>query len=64
MEGWEHLKAFGYAPGDYVMTCKGCGERAWHVDKRASRCRPCAEKAYQDHQQFMPVGENANGDGI
>jgi hypothetical protein len=43
---WEHLKAYGYAPGGYMMSCRGCGNQVIFVDKRASRCRSCAEAAY------------------
>ena len=43
---WEHLKAYGYAPGGYMMTCRGCNKQVIDVDKRASRCRTCAETAY------------------
>jgi len=44
-EQWEHLKAYGYAPGNYMMTCRGCNTEVIGVDKRASRCKPCAIKA-------------------
>ncbi len=44
-EQWEHLKAYGYAPGNYMMTCCGCNTEVIGVDKRASRCKPCAIKA-------------------
>lgn len=44
-EKWEHLKAYGYAPGGYMMTCRGCNTTVIDVDKRASRCKSCATKA-------------------
>lgn len=40
---WFYLKDYGYAPGDYMITCRGCGKTVEGVDKRASRCRFCAE---------------------
>lgn len=46
---WKHLKRFGYAPGDYMNLCSDCGETVTGVDKRAQRCRPCAEKRYAEH---------------
>lgn len=39
------LRPFGYAPGDYMMRCRGCDELVFDVDKRASRCLQCAEAA-------------------
>lgn len=35
---------YGYAPGGYAITCFDCKEKAWDCDKRASVCKPCAEK--------------------
>jgi hypothetical protein len=55
-EQWEHLKAYGYAPGNYMMTCRGCNTEVIGVDKRASRCKPCAIKAAA---QPAPVQEPA-----
>ena len=43
---WEHLNAYGYAPGGYMMICRGCNKQVIDVDKRASRCKTCAETAY------------------
>ncbi len=42
---WEHLKPYGYAPGNYMSRCLDCGATPV-MDKRALRCRPCAERAY------------------
>jgi len=44
--GWEHLKSFGYAPGNYMGRCHTCNEIVSDVDKRAITCRPCAEMLY------------------
>lgn len=41
--GWEHLKQYGYAPGNYMNKCHTCGKVVEFVDKRAITCRPCAE---------------------
>lgn len=38
----ERLKAYGYAPGNYMSKCDDCGSTDWDADKRARRCRPCA----------------------
>lgn len=48
---WQHLKAFGYAPGDYMNKCLRCGAHVGAVDKRATSCRPCAEKAFAAAKQ-------------
>jgi hypothetical protein len=40
---WLHLKAFGYAPGDYMSKCHCCKQVVDGLDKRAVTCRPCAE---------------------
>lgn len=45
-EEWWHLKQYGYAPGDYIITCFDCKQKVWDCDKRASICRPCAEKRH------------------
>lgn len=49
-ESWEHLIQFGWAPGGYLIKCGDCGEQPWWCDKRAWRCRPCAEKR---HAHFL-----------
>ncbi len=43
---WEHLKPFGYAPGNYTGHCHDCGKEWIDQDKRAWTCRACAEKKY------------------
>jgi len=43
--GWEHLKAYGYAPGNYMSRCYQC-DATPVMDKRARTCRPCAEKLH------------------
>lgn len=45
-EEWWHLKQYGYAPGGYTIRCFDCEEKVWDCDKRASICRPCAEKRH------------------
>lgn len=45
--GNKQLKVFGYAPGDYMSTCLGCGQSKVGLDKRASSCRECAERRYK-----------------
>lgn len=41
------LRQYGYAPRDYSKgPCHSCGVRMTDVDKRAWRCRSCAEKLY------------------
>ena len=42
-EVWEHLKRYGYAPGNYMNKCSCCGHVVLNVDKRAITCRACAE---------------------
>jgi hypothetical protein len=42
---WWPLRQFGYAPGGYIITCRGCDLQNWDCDKRATTCRQCAEKA-------------------
>jgi hypothetical protein len=43
---WEHLKEFGYAPGNYVNYCHSCRNNNAGVDKRATKCLSCAMKLY------------------
>jgi len=66
---WEHLNAYGYAPGGYMMICRGCNKQVIDVDKRASRCKTCAETAYardthppqRTEQNFCPrCGKRTN----
>jgi hypothetical protein len=45
--GWAHLKAYGYAPGSYSCVCFTC-KKVSDLDKRATRCRPCAEKLHAE----------------
>lgn len=50
------LVPFGWAPGGYIQTCKGCDEK--HIAaKRASRCQDCAE--YARDQQLATVAGRA-----
>ena len=48
---WEHLKAYGYAPGGYMMICRGCKNEVINVDKRALRCRACAEAEFTRNKE-------------
>lgn len=48
-DDWRHLKDYGYAPGGYMSRCRTCGDTPV-MDKRAWRCRPCAEAAYANGQ--------------
>ena len=43
-DDWLHLKQYGFAPGDYMSKCHTCGFVVCGLDKRASCCRPCAER--------------------
>lgn len=45
--GDKQLKIFGYAPGQYMTKCMGCGQTKDGLDKRASSCRDCAERRYR-----------------
>ena len=43
----EHLRAFGWAPGQYLHRhCSDC-DNEFQADKRASRCEACATAAYR-----------------
>lgn len=44
---WLHLKPYGYAPGDYTSKCYSCQELKYDLDKRATRCKSCAEEAFK-----------------
>lgn len=50
-EAWQHLKQFGYAPGNYMRECCVCKTVVGDLDKRAITCRPCAEKAFAAAEQ-------------
>ena len=53
---WLHLKAYGYAPGGYMVRCSICHQMVYDNDKRSTCCRPCAEKRYaSEHQQAEPA---------
>ncbi len=47
-QDWLHLKAYGYAPGNYMGRCRVCNTVVDGIDKRAITCRPCAEKKHAD----------------
>jgi hypothetical protein len=40
-----YLIPFGYAPGNYDITCMGCFTYTTFCDKHARRCEDCARKA-------------------
>lgn len=42
-DDWQHLRGYGYAPGNYMNKCRRCQQVVSGVDKRAVTCRPCAE---------------------
>lgn len=46
---WQHLKQYGYAPGNYMNRCAICQQVVCDLDKRAITCRACAE-----HQHAAP----------
>lgn len=49
-DDWQHLKPYGYAPGNYMGPCRVCNEMQMSIDKRAISCRACAEMRYAaDH---------------
>jgi hypothetical protein len=56
---WQHLKPYGYAPGGYMAKCYGCEKVVEFVDKRATRCRPCAEALHIRAQQASTQPEQA-----
>lgn len=46
--GWEHLKAYGYAPGNYMSQCHRCERVVSGLDKRAITCLPCAQLRHSE----------------
>lgn len=46
------LRDFGYAPGSYTMKCPDCQREVWDVDKRARRCKECAEQRLAESQKL------------
>lgn len=46
------LRDFGYAPGSYTMKCPDCQREVWDVDKRARRCKECAEQQLAESQKL------------
>lgn len=57
-DDWFHLKAYGYAPGNYMSTCSTCNQICFDLDKRAITCRPCAEKKYKEKNIPGPTLED------
>jgi len=58
-DDWQHLKAYGYAPGAYTGRCHECGLMGWWQDKRATTCRPCAEAMHDRAQAIGAEGQDA-----
>lgn len=56
-DDWQHLKRYGYAPGNYMSKCFTCGETPVGMDKRAITCRPCAEKKHAALQRLTAESE-------
>lgn len=58
---WEHLLAFGFAPGEYMFRCYGCKECFNGVDKRCSYCFECAKVRHAEYkveiENFDPLVE-------
>lgn len=44
----EQLVEYGYAPGGYMGRCLSCNSTTLNVDKRATSCRGCAVRRFQD----------------
>ena len=63
-DDWEHLKQYGYAPSNYMMTCRECDKKVIDVDKRASRCRTCAETMYAKRQQPAAIQQGWDVDTL
>ena len=52
-----HLRQFGYAPGDYFITCTVCGEQTIAA-KRAIICKTCAiEQFAQEYSESEAVSQ-------
>jgi len=48
------LIPWGYAPGNYMGTCRTCGGMFYELDKRASCCERCAMIArYTQAEKFI-----------
>jgi hypothetical protein len=52
MSDWLHLKPYGYAPGNYMGTCRSCKQGVIGIDKRAPHCRPCAQQLHDAAHPF------------
>ncbi len=44
---WQHLKQYGYAPGNYMNRCVTCQQVVCDLDKRATTCRACAQHQHE-----------------
>lgn len=56
---WQHLKAYGYAPGGYMGRCHSCERTMIDLDKRAITCRECAEKMHAARGMEARQGRDA-----
>jgi hypothetical protein len=68
-EPWGHLKRYGYAPGNYMSRCSTCDQVVSGLDKRAIRCKPCAEQLHTDppasqEQAQQPTCTTCAGTGV
>ena len=57
-EPFEHLIKFGYAPGGYWYRCCDCALDIIGGDKRAVRCRLCAQKRYDETPRQLDIFED------
>jgi hypothetical protein len=46
----EHLLKYGYAPGNYMVTCRDCQDVQIGLDKRVRCCLACTEKQHAEDQ--------------
>lgn len=63
-EDWQHLKQYGYAPGNYLAKCHFCDKVAEFIDKRATCCRPCAEARHAALAAAQPAPAVPWGTGL
>jgi len=50
----QHLRRYGYAPGNYMNTCCRCSGVADLVDKYARTCLSCAEEMHKKDTVAKP----------
>ena len=50
------LIRFGWAPGNYTITCKKCHKSYWDgSDEMSVSCRPCAVEAFEEHSAMQKL---------